>query len=407
MDIKVSIYERIKDGGGWHERYVPPPKLFKGGSVPRRLNRKGTFIISWYEHRKKKRQPVEGNTLEAAVMAARGKAYWLNARRGGIQTQDPTVKYISARLEIGIAIDSYLHGKAGCKKTLSAHRLALREFKEFAASQNTEFIDEMDAALLRRWYEDLTDGGENVPFTAANKLLKVNSFFRAITGRPPGQGLIKKRDYKRELSGTNTVETYTKAELDALFSQMDKDDHLLFTTIREAALRKKEAMYLEESDLVSEELAPGFRKCELRIRSKPRWNWMTKTGQDRDIIVSPELMARLLERKAAKRSSSLLFPTREGLADWHMLDKLKSIGKKAGLDPATVWLHKLRSTTATNWLRSRELGGMGRDIAVVRQQLGHSDYKSIEAYIALVKNEELAYQEQKTKGNGVSPNATA
>jgi hypothetical protein len=27
------------------------------------------------------------------------------------------------------------------------------------------------------------------------------------------------------------------------------------------------------------------------------------------------------------------------------------------------------------------------------------------AYIALVKNEELAYQEQKTKGNGVSPNA--
>src|ERR1019366_239779 len=210
----------------------------------------------------------------------------------------------------------------------------------------------MDAALLRRWYEDLTDDGENVPFTAANKLLKVNSFYRAITGRPPGQGLIRKRDYKRELSGTSTVDIYSKEDLEKLFSHMDSDDHLLFSAIKEAALRKKEVMYLEDSDLVCEKLTADFRKCEISIHSKPRWNWMTKTGQDRNIVISPELMDRLLERKATKRTSSLLFPTREGLADWHILDKLKSVGKKAGLDPATVWLHKLRSTTATHWLRS-------------------------------------------------------
>jgi integrase len=63
------------------------------------------------------------------------------------------------------------------------------------------------------------------------------------------------------------------------------------------------------------------------------------------------------------------------------------------VDPATVWLHKWRATAATNWLRSRELGGRGWDIAVVRQHLGHNDYKSIEAYIAIVRNEELALQE--------------
>jgi len=113
-------------------------------------------------------------------------------------------------------------------------------------------------------------------------------------------------------------------------------------------------------------------------------------------------MDRLLRRSAAKRPSPLLFGTSNGEPDWHFLERLKSVGKKAGLNPATVWLHKLRSTTATHWLRSKELGGMGRDIAVVRQQLGHSDYKSIEAYIALVKNEELAYREQKPKGKGVS-----
>jgi hypothetical protein len=29
----VSIYERSKDSAGWHERYVPPPKRFTGGSL--------------------------------------------------------------------------------------------------------------------------------------------------------------------------------------------------------------------------------------------------------------------------------------------------------------------------------------------------------------------------------------
>jgi len=399
MDIKVSIYERIKDADGWHEKYISPPKLFKVGSVPKKLNRKGTFIISWYDHRKKKRQPVEGNSLEAAVMAARGKAYWLNARRGGVQVMDPT-RRIALRLEIAIAINDYLQGKAGCAKTLSAHKLALREFKEFAASQNVEFIDEMDAALLRRWYADLTDDGDNVPFTAANKLLKVNSFYRAITGRPPGQGLIRKRDYKRELASTGTVEVYTKDELTVLFSHMDPDEHLLFSTIREAALRKKEAMFLEGSDLRCEQLTPEFRKCEIAIQSKPRWNWMTKTGQDRNIVISPELMDRLIERSAAPRPSTLLFPTSQGLPDYHMLDKLKAIGRRAGIDPCRLKLHMLRATTATYWIRSKDLGGMGRDITVVRQQLGHSDFKSIEHYISYVRTEELAYREHLANGKG-------
>jgi len=71
-----------------------------------------------------------------------------------------------------------------------------------------------------------------------------------------------------------------------------------------------------------------------------------------------------------------------------------AIARRAGLDPATVWLHKWRATAATNWLRSRELGGRGWGIAVVRQHLGHNDYKSIEAYIAIVRTEELAMREQ-------------
>jgi hypothetical protein len=45
--------------------------------------------------------------------------------------------------------------------------------------------------------------------------------------------------------------------------------------------------------------------------------------------------------------------------------------------------------------RSKELGGKGWDIGFVRQQLGHADYKSIEAYISAVRNDELALAEGK------------
>jgi integrase len=204
---------------------------------------------------------------------------------------------------------------------------------------------------------------------------------------------VPKRDYKRELAGTTTVDIYTKAELDALFAAMDEDDHLLFSTIKEAALRKKEAMHLEDSDLIHDEIAPGIWKCEIRVRSKPHWGWQTKMGWDRDILISRELIDRLLKRSAAKRPSTLLFGTSNGKPDYHFLDRLKAVGKKAGLDQPRVWTHKLRATTATTWLRSKELGGKGWDIGFVRQQLGHADYKSIEAYIAIVRNEEIAMRE--------------
>jgi len=41
---------------------------------------------------------------------------------------------------------------------------------------------------------------------------------------------------------------------------------------------------------------------------------------------------------------------------------------------------------------------MGWDIAFVRQQLGHDDYRSIERYISIVKNEEVALRMQPPAG---------
>jgi len=100
-------------------------------------------------------------------------------------------------------------------------------------------------------------------------------------------------------------------------------------------------------------------------------------------------MERLVARKTTPRNTKLLFCCSTGQPDYHVLDKLKAIAKRAGIDSTTVWLHKFRSTCATNWLRSPRFGGKGYDLPTVRKWLGHDDMRVVEKYACHLRNEEL------------------
>jgi len=136
-------------------------------------------------------------------------------------------------------------------------------------------------------------------------------------------------------------------------------------------------------------LSEALVKRQIRVTSKPRLGFMTKNGRTRFVPIDRDLMNKLLALKATNRPSRLLFGTRTGLPDYHMLDTLRSVSGRAGIEPSHCWLHKFRSTCATNWLRSKRLGGKGYDIGVVRDWLGHDECKSIESYIGIVREEEL------------------
>ena len=170
---------------------------------------------------------------------------------------------------------------------------------------------------------------------------------------------------------------------------MTPEEEVLFQVFLKTGLRKREVMFLEDDDLIVDTLAPGRVKRQLRVTNKPQLGFMTKTGKTRHVHVDRDLMDKLLALRATKRSSRLLFGTANGLPDYHMLDKLRSIARRAGIEPSRCWLHKFRATCATNWLRSKRLGGEGHDIGLVREWLGHDDYKSIEAYFAIAREEEL------------------
>jgi len=405
--IAVRIYERVKRGTRWSIVPVQVPRLKKDGTLFLRDDRQGRYRISWYEKRKKQWQTVESRVsenelpyLSDAIKLADDKAWFLNNRHRNVT--DPTEETVSRR-KLADEIAAYLDAKSGCKKTVSAHRLALTEFQTWATQSKKglaiRYVDEITKPLLKKFFEHLVDGDEdeggcgNTPFTAAHKVMKVNAFYRAVFHLDPGKGVVTKKDYKRELKNNRVPEVYSKQDMDRMFAVMDEDEHLTFSTLHEAGLRKRELIHLEDNDLVIDQLVPGCFKCEIRVQSKPHWKFQTKTGSSRNVLVSKDLMDRLQRRKAICRPSKLLFGASTGKPDYHFLDKLKAIAKRVGLDPTTVWLHKWRATAATNWLRSKELGGKGWDIGFVRQQLGHEDLKSIEYYIAIVRNEELALRE--------------
>jgi len=387
MQIKVAIYERVKIGGQWVEKHIPTPKTIKkDGTLFVKDQREGSFIISSYEDRKKKRQTVDGRDLSDAVALAKSKAWYLNNCREH-EVRDPTIT--TQRPGIEEQIPLYLDAKSGCPRTIIAHRLALRQFQNYCAIERVDYVDEITKPIVRRWFDKLVANG-NSPLTAAIKVLRANAFYRAVMHLDPGKGVISKKDYKRELVNGKVVEMYTRQELDHMFEVMGPDEHLVFSVLLEAGLRKKELMHLEDSDLICDEFLPGTFKCELKIESKPRWGHLTKTGHHRKVLIGKELMDRLLAWKEKPRPSALLFGTKGGQPDWHWWDRLKKVAERCGVNPDTMSLQKFRSTAATTWLRPKERGGYGWDISFVRQQLGHEDYKSVERYLVVVKNEEMA-----------------
>lgn len=403
-ETTVSIYERLKHGAKWCRKKVAIPLRKANGTLYLKDDRPGAFQLSWYEGRQKQWQSVKGRVseneppfLSDAITQAEDKSWFLNNRDRRVC--DPTTNVVE-RKKLSVEVPRYIEAKSGCKKTVSAHEHAVREFLEWAKmpkkGRGIVHVDEISKPLLRRFFEYLVDGEEdddgpaNHPFTAAFKVMRVNSFVRAVLGLEPGKGPVTKKDYKRELKSSRAPAIYTRQDLDALFSVMNEEEHLIFSTLYEAGLRKRELMHLEESDLINDELVPGCFKTEIRVESKPHWKHQTKTGSDRLVYVPKSLMDRLMAWKTKPRASKLLFGTSAGKPDYHLWDRLKAIAKRAGLDPTTVWLHKFRSTAATTWLRSERLGGKGWDIGYVRQQLGHEDMQSIEHYVAMVRNEEMA-----------------
>lgn len=166
-------------------------------------------------------------------------------------------------------------------------------------------------------------------------------------------------------------EAFQSSEIEALIGSAEGRDKLLWRAYLQSGLRLQEMMNLEYENLL-----------DGGIEVVPHGGWTPKSHEERVVRVPAALIAELrgLPRIG---SSKLVFPSQRGGVNWHHLRSLKRCAKRAGLDPATVWVHKWRATFATTLLRR----GVG--IRELMAQMGHNDLKSTMRYLAVLGDNDL------------------
>jgi integrase len=392
----VSIRERAKDSEGnwcWSPKIPIPERNLTDAESRRR----GNFYLVWTERGKKREQRIKTKLFEAAVKAARAKERHLEDIADGFERPDPLQKK-RERITISDGIEERLHGieLAKHEDTLKAHRQALRQFERWT---NRRYVDEIDHDHLMEFRNWLIKSGNekrtackkgNEQLTANWKVMRVNQFVKKTLDLPDGKGPTKKSDLGK-MKPNGPVKIYSKVQLDGFFSVCDSYDELRYRLLYEAALRKKELIYLEFDDVLQD-------RQMIRVQSKTRYDkngdllykFKAKAHSEREIPISKDLMARIVAhiKDSAHPKSRLVFCTATGLPDTHIWDRLQTIVKNGGFGHFD--LKTFRATRATEWLRPKWLGGFGYDVPTVRDLLGHDeDSESIWSYLRAVEMEVL------------------
>ena len=375
-NLRVAIFERVKRDEKWTLLPVEIPERRKpnGGGLYQKDDRYGKFLLSWYEGSRRRYQTVKGTRLSLAIDQQEAKQHYLLTVSKGMDVTDPTVD--QPRLSLPVAVEEYFRQLTGRPTTKSLHKQNVREFQRWTS---LTYVDEITKSHLLEFKQWLITGG-NAPLTASWKLLRVNKFVKVMLKLKAGEGPIKKKDVQEDLddNGDLPPEIYEPEQLDKFYAACN-GDKLLFQTFHKSAFRKQEMMYLEWSDI-------DPKKRTIRVVRKDEYGFRPKNGKPRWVVVPQWLIDELIALKDAplrKKDIKLVFPTRNGQPNTKMLEKCQAIARRAGLDEKQWWLHKFRSTRATEWLRK------GIDIATVRDLLGHKDYRSVEAYLKHLRQDEL------------------
>ncbi len=135
-ETTVSIYEQVMRGAKWRRQRVQIPPLKANGTLYLKDDRQGAFQLSWYEERQKQWRVVKGRAgdrdppfLSDAIAQAADKSWFLNNRDRRVH--DPTTDVVE-RKKLSVEVSRYIEAKSGCKKTVSAHEHAVREFLAWA-----------------------------------------------------------------------------------------------------------------------------------------------------------------------------------------------------------------------------------------------------------------------------------
>jgi integrase/recombinase XerD len=383
----ASIYARFKDANGrWGYEKVAQGK-------PRQ---NATFHIRFTDAVGRRRWSSPYASAKAAKDDAEGTAIAIKAQSAGLTVAEFSDATSAGKTLVKAAVDSFLKYHRNARpKTVSQYAGALGHLLQhlpkgvrFVGDLATE--DALDSYHATLQAEDFAPKTIWVRMGVILSMLKRNA---TETGVAEPSILVKlTKPVERK------AKAYTSKDIDALFEKMDEEEKVRYTFFLHTGCREQEVMFATWSDL---DLTN--KTFEVTGEGKQDVGFVPKSHQTRTIPLTSKLASMLGARKKSGLHKRWVFVSDNGKPDGHMLRKFKSIAKEAGLNcgecetEITEWhcgtskkveascltrpvcekhyLHRLRKTCATRWLRN------GINLMDIKTWLGHKSLAVTQIYL--------------------------
>jgi integrase len=384
MAIQTVYYRQKIEGTGW--RYRPlavgrRPEAAKNGPYFIRV-RDSAGKYQWVRH----------NTEQAAEKAAKAAPVARQAHEPGLTIGDITNEANINRISIKTAVENYLHERRfGRPRSIKAYE---NVFDQLLTNlpQGVRFIDQLSVPSRLNAYVEFLRAQGYLNKTISNRMGFVFSLLKA-NGIEKSSKLIKLPKVQR-----TRTKAYDSDKLSKLFAAMTPEEYLRYLFFVRTGCREQEVQYATWKDLDLKGLrftVSGDGKSDVAF--------LPKNHEERQVPLTTELGSLLTDRKKHAVSERWVFTNEDGKPEGHFLRKFKAIAKRAGLNCGQCkvairegrydnrhevevtcetrpvceehYLHRLRKTAATNWLRS------GFDLMKIKNWLGHKSLEVTQIYL--------------------------
>ena len=245
--------------------------------------------------------------------------------------------------------------------TVEAYTLALRQFAEYFHRPP----DQLGPEHIREFQLHLLRDRKLAPATVKQRMAAVQFFFAQTLKRP-----YLRQDFPYPKVPRRLPVVLSQDEVAKLINAASNLAHrAMLMTLYSTGLRRSEVARLKVNDIDSQRMVIHVRQGKGR--------------KDRDVPLSPKLLATLREYWRWKRPSTYLFPSGitnrdkggpiTGKALWHAChNAIHRAGIRKKVGP-----HSLRHSYATHLLEA------GADLRTIQLLLGHADIKHTTVYLHL------------------------
>jgi integrase len=384
MAIQTVYYRQKIAGTGW--RYRPlsvgrRPEAAKSGPYFIRV-RNGAGKYQWVKH----------DSEQAAAKAARTAPVARQAQQLGLTVDELTNEANTKRISIKTAVENYLQDRHfGRPRSIAAYDNA---FDQLQANlpEGVRFIDQLATPRVLNSYVQFLAGKGYSNKTITIRMGFVFSLLKANGIEKPSK-LVKLPKVQR-----TRTKAYNSEELTKLFAAMTPEEYLRYLFFVRTGCREQEVQYATWKDLDLKSL-----RFTVSGEGKSDVEFLPKNHEERSVPLTTELGALLAEHKKRAASDRWVFTNEDGKPEGHFLRKFKAIAKRAGMNCGQCkvairegrydnrhkvevtcetrpvceehYLHRLRKTAATNWLRS------GFDLMKIKNWLGHKSLEVTQIYL--------------------------